>query len=801
MKQIQIIFTLLFAFFITDAHSQSNLQEIKGIIIDSVKKHPIQYVTITVLRLSDSLFVKGTVSKENGNFVANLTEGNYLIRFSILGYKTRFIPVTVILNNNIDLGVYSLQQSVNALEEVLVQADKPIYKLEADKKIYITKNDPSIQSAFAADALQNVPGVSVDANGSISIFGAGASIFVNGHPLKKDNEKLRMYLEQLPASRIEQIEVISNPSAKYKASNTVGIVNFVLDKKPTDDNLVCLGTLFTNRPSYGIFGSYVVSKKKWNFSISNVLSHTNTFNNSYTKGFAISNNDTSYYNELSTNLESENIIYGFDGSFNYTINEKSSIGISSYSDFIWSTNKTKTDLLKKFDAPQRIVGNKSTDAFYNGSDLSVNYRYAINNEGHELYIEAYYTGTHENLISNQVNSYFANLYEKERIIDNVKNNPTVYFSGTYTLPFFAKYQFETGINLSPYAVTSESFLTDTTSSQSSTFLLCDILSRKYTQRNPSSEVWMTFSGAVGKFNYNLGLRNEYVANNFDYSLPNLKIKKTYNNLYPSVHISYNFPNKHSVSASYSRRVVSSANYLSPYIDRTEEEYISTGNPELNQAPTNSFEVNYLKDFNSKINLSLTLYSRQTTNAIASVSKTVFDSYYLRQIILNTWVNASNENFSGANLDLGWVLSPKLRIKWNTDLYYKEISTHYNNEIFLFNHWTWKSRMNIRYKMNEQLLIQFSGNYNSTSLDLFKRSIASYSLNMTLKADFFKNKFTVALISRDLLKTIITKSEYSSPEIYQFYSKSYLSRVFQLTAVWKFGNLKYESKAKLEKLGS
>ncbi|MBR3558041.1 MAG: TonB-dependent receptor plug domain-containing protein [Bacteroidales bacterium] len=216
---------------------------------------PLSFTNCVLLRQKDSTFVMGVTSKDNGDFIFDgVDSGGYFLRITAVGHETHWQPVAV--PPSIKLGTISMQRTSTMLNTVSVSAQRPLYSADGEKTFYHVEDDPSVQTGTASDALQNAPGVEVDAEGNITYRGKSAvEVWLNGRPSNMDGEALKQYIKTLPASGIKRIEVLSNPSARYGTSGS--IINIVTDGRNPLNQLLSVGFKASTGPRFSPWVSYV----------------------------------------------------------------------------------------------------------------------------------------------------------------------------------------------------------------------------------------------------------------------------------------------------------------------------------------------------------------------------------------------------------------------------------------------------------------------------------------------------------------------------------------------------------------
>ena len=249
---------------IASAAMAQNNYTLHGSVADA-KGEALPFTNCVLLHEADSSFAYGTTGDMDGRFsISNISGGSYLLRITFMGYLPHWQRLEI--DNDIDLGSVVLDKNATLLKEVKITASRPLYSADGEKVFYNVGDDPSVQSGNATDALQNAPGVEVDAEGNIKYRGgAEVSIWINNKPSHLKAESLKQYLKSLPAGTLQRIEVIAHPSAKYHTQNCV--VNIITTAKVKRNELLCLGLNANSKPQVGPWVDYVWSNEKVRFNV------------------------------------------------------------------------------------------------------------------------------------------------------------------------------------------------------------------------------------------------------------------------------------------------------------------------------------------------------------------------------------------------------------------------------------------------------------------------------------------------------------------------------------------------------
>ena len=332
MKKIAC-FILLSSYLLVLTSLQAQNLSVKGTVRDAKTGEVLPMVNVGLMRVADTVFVRGAATEFDGAFhIKDVKPGKYLLQASFVGYEKYLKELEV--RGNLDKLEISLKGGTT-LGEVKIVAEKPLYVMDGEKNMYNTKEDVSIQTGTASDALQNAPGVEVDAEGNITLRGVSSvEIWVNDRPSHMNEEALKQYIKQMPANAIERIEVITNPSARY--STTGGVINIVTNQKITRNELLCVGVRARTSPSVSPWMSYVWANEKVdvNLYLNADYSH-HRMEGDGTNTLFTDNGDTSRFQSSNRKTEANNL-GGYTGlNLNWNITDKTHLstwmGVYPYS--------------------------------------------------------------------------------------------------------------------------------------------------------------------------------------------------------------------------------------------------------------------------------------------------------------------------------------------------------------------------------------------------------------------------------------------------------------------------------------
>ncbi|MCR4827476.1 MAG: outer membrane beta-barrel protein, partial [Bacteroidales bacterium] len=566
---------------------------VKGTLVDSLNQDKLFYVSVGIVTTDSTMQEMGVAYTEaDGSFsISGVPSGSYLLRASYLGYETLDILITVPAGRaTVDLGTIRMKNTSTTLEGISVTATKPVYMVDGEKTLYNVSEDPSVQTGTASDALQNAPGVEVDVEGNITLRGVSSvEIWINDKPSHLNEEGLKTFIQQLPANSLERIEVITNPSARYSAKGTGGIINIVTSSKIKKNSFVSFGISGSSQPDVRPWVSYVWSNNK--LSLNFYINAYYSFQKTSTQSRALRFNeqmDTSSATWGTSLQRRHSVSSGFYFNGDYEFDTLNSISFWAGGYPSWGKSSTSTQTLRSeyLYNPDVYSYESAEGSQYGGGGGygGIYYEHKFKKEGHK--ISADLSG---NTYYYNAKRYFIREYDKQTYLNrNKKSGATssmynVYASIDYTYPYHKNGELSVGVD-GYYNFASEVIRQDTLLAGTLQDYQIDSLRLQDSEeRNYSFTAYATLQHKFGNFTLKGGLRSEY--EHFDYRIlnsPTDNVKKAYCSLYPSLHLSYRTESMHNFKLSYTRRVQNPyAEQLTTFISYDEESY-SIGNPGLKQ---------------------------------------------------------------------------------------------------------------------------------------------------------------------------------------------------------------------------
>jgi len=774
MKKIILFFLLSISLNLV-AQSTKKIS-IKGTIVDNTTNAPLEFATAILLK--SNTIVTGVSTNEKGEFNLNATEGSYTIRLEYIGYKSVELP-TKNYTKNLQLGNIKLDEESSQLDEIQITAEKSTVEYKLDKKVFNVGKDLISKGGSVNDILNNVPSVNVDAEGGISLRGNGnVRILINGKPsvLTSNNG-----LAQIPAENIEKVEVSTNPSSKYGAEGTAGIINVIL-KRNKKGGFSSSIQLTTGSPVNNAL-NYNVNYKTEKFNIFSNLSHTNmrlpgTLD--YFQTNTDSQNITSSTKQhvgIERNYKMNNVYVGGD----YYINDKNTLTFSYYFrsnvsnhitdysyDFLGSNQQIESTILStnKYKEPQKA------------NQIEVNYVKTFEKPGQKFTANIQYDFWNDDENENITRKQTFPIVSVENSLKSrdVESSKDLLFQADYVLPIFEKSRLEMGIKGEIRRINSDYKVWDNA-------VLVDSLDNLLHYDEKIYGAYLQYGNREKKFQYSLGLRMEHSDTKSTDRKNVFFNHKKYTDLFPTVHLTYNFSDSNSLQLSYSKRITRPRFWqLNPFGGIADKNNVRYGNPDLNPMYTNSFEIGTLKRWRG-FTINPSIYYQRSTN--------IFEMITYRNnsnTIITTPVNLGSENRYGAELVSTYSPYKWWRLSADVNFYGFNQKGSYKNINYDSNNNTWTSRLNSTMKFTD-FSLQSTVNYVGarTSGQTHTESVAWFNLGMS--KDFSNDKMTLTLNANNLFNSRETRRFISGDKYALQVNSNNSQRRITATFIYRFNRSK------------
>ena len=783
---VQIIFLTGIAF--------SNLPEskgkLKGIVIDSEKKEGLEYATISVYRNGDNRLVTGTVTDMYGHFkFENLEPGNYYLVVAFLGMNDQKIENISIENMevNVNVGKIFLSPSAKNLGEVEIVSKRAPVEYMIDKKVITVDRQITSTSGSAVDVLENVPSVKVDVEGNVTLRGSsGFTVLVDGKPTILDPSDA---LRQIPASTIENIEIITNPSVKYRPDGSSGIINIITKKNHLDG---LSGIVNLNAGMYGAYGGDVLLS--YRFKKLNVFAGAN-YNKRTRPGTSFSKRET-------YSLDTTFFVYSTGDRDREWIGKNIKAGIefdASQNDYLslagtfgnWNMEGNSNLLYTEWTYPASFSDNYSSfeTSARGGNYYELNGAYQHkfpNKKGHQLNFNANYQYRNADEYSQSELTDTAGILNNGK--KNVETGPSkdVNMKLDYTLPLREKDKFEAGFE-SRNDISEDSTKLYFLDPETGDFILQPEFSHLTNYYENIYAVYGLYAGYVNNFGYQLGLRGEYTDRTIKSSGESDFVLDGWD-YFPTIHLSYDLPKDMQIMASYSRRIDRPHGWeLEPFITWQDEFNVRKGNPDLLPELIDSYDASFLKKLD-KGSFSTDVYFKVTHNKSERVQ-----SVFIENVIMNTVENVGEDYSLGAEFLFNYNIFKWWEIDFSGTYYYYKIVGDLYDAPFERTSNNWNSRFNNTFNAWKDLQIQLNSSYNSGSVTAQGTSSGFYQLDAAAKISFLKKTLSATLQARDIFGTALRENISRGEGFYTYNKYQPKAPVVSVTLSYRFNNYKQSRK--------
>lgn len=786
---IRTLFTLLILFPVT-LFAQKSGTTINGIIVDKSTSAPVEFATVELLERSDSTQLNGLVTNVKGEFLlTGILPGAYLLRSTFLGYEKVYIPIVIgTEQRKINIGSIEIKALAITVDEVVVTAKKEMLNTSIDRKVYNVSQDLMAQSGTASDILKNVPSIEVDMDGQVSLRGSSdVMILINGRPSPLMGKSRAEVLQQLPANAIERIEVITNPSARYRPDGTSGMINIVMKKNVKGGwNGSILGNVGNrDRRNAGINLNYKPGKLNvfTNYSLrKDTRLRYNDIDRQYPGSSAVATNR--YYKEHTQSYSpslSHLITLGAD----YTPNGHNSFGISGN----YTTRAIeRSDKINKYfyDAAYQLTSQydrlRQGPEWQHEFDGTVFWEHGFKEEDHSLRVELNISKQQE-----QEDNHFNNVYtfpSPASTFDNTlirQGEKQQQVTVDYTNPLSESSKLEAGYAGS-FRQQDLDFYGETFVPERNAFVKDIVKTNRFLPQQYIHAFYTTYQKSYEAFSYTVGLRAEQTLFNGVLVNRDSTVRNNYFKVYPTLHLAYKLTNGE-VQVNYSRRVHRpDGDELNPFPEYQDPYNIRTGNPKLLPEIIHSIEMGY-KWQNKIFSFVPGLYYRYKENGFTSVTKALSDS-----VLLTISQNLSNDRSAGLELILSASTGRFFSANLSTNFFYNQINAGNLGFVGKRSIFSMSANFVSTFTLTPTTSLQISTNYRSARLTAQGKNYPSFVFNTGIRQDIFKKKASITFTASNLLNTLQQKTELDTPTLKQTAIGRRDPRIIYLGISYRFGKI-------------
>lgn len=727
---------------------------VTGVVIDSNANHGVEYATVALLATEGEKVVTGNISDESGAFtIENIPTGSYKVRVTLMGYGTKTIEDIKITNQllRVNLGNILISSTALMMEGAEITAQRDQIQFHVDKTVVNVDKMNTPAGGSAIDILRNTPSVTVDMDNNVSLRGnEGVQILIDGRPSGISATRL---LEQLPATAIERIEIVTNPSARYDAEGTAGVINIILKKS---DALNFNGMVMANigtRDNYSASVSTNYRKNGWNF----YANYDNRFFSRIGTGFSertnILSTGTQFLDEdrdFRWKGISHNIKTGIDYTYERFHNFATSITYNIGDNERYSDTKTLSFLNSNPVTNQVSFSNFNDDSY--NLEFTLGYKRTFEVKDKEFRVDFYvskdeddeYTSRYANNFDPATNAFLGQL----DVINTVNLEPT--FNTTldisYVLPFSDDEKMEVGYKGTYRDRENDYTETDVTTSS--------VLRDDFIYKQLVNAAYGLYQNKIGSFKYQLGLRVEQSNSEGTQQVGNIKNTQDYIDFFPTLNFSQELAEGNELRLSYSRRINRPRmNFINPFIRYMNPTQAMIGNPAIKPEYINSFELGYGL-FLDRASLIATSFYREINDQISRVS-------YIDNagVTFNTFDNIQKQKTYGFELSGTYVPFAFLNFNGGASYFKSEYEGTVTGGSRNSGGDAWFTRLSTTVRLPYDFDIQMNANFASAMITPQGTTKGRVFSDIGIKKTLFDKALTLSLRATDPFKTMQFSSEY------------------------------------------
>ncbi len=769
---------------------------VTGTVTDAKTGKPVEFATVALFTKATNQPAKAGQTGLDGKFNLNaLADGDYILRITFVSYATYTKDSITIsaANKAYNLGNIKLAPANSVLKEVVVSAPRSTIQLGVDKKVFSVDQSLVSQGGSATDLLTSVPSVQVDVDGNVNLRGSSnVRVLINGKQSALTGSSVSDILQSLPASSIENIEVITNPSSKYDPEGQSGIINIVLKKNA---RIGFNGTVSATAGTQETYNGNIAlgyQTEKFNLYTNYSYRHGKRQGNGFTNRQTFLGADTLFQDQQQDQsfiFNSHNVRAGID----WNAGDKTTLSLSGNVN-TRSRDRYQTGLTDLFGQSRERTQSTMQDNSSNGSgtnyDINLDLDQKFKRKGEQLTANIGYSNGDEDNYDylNTTYSYYnpassrsflQNNYNKE-----IEHNWNI--QADYVLPFADnKGKLEAGYRTT-IAKNNNDYLVDTAFTPT-------LFNRDLSQTNRFlyneyiHAVYANYQRQFGNFGLQAGLRLEdaNIRTSLIDSAATTRNNQDYFRIYPSIFLSQKLSDAQTLQLSYTRRVSRPRErQLSPFLDRSDPLNYQQGNPYLRPEDTHSFELSYINYWKA-LTLTSSVYYRLTNENFQRISTALDTSRTLTR-----FENVNSARNAGYELIAKWTFSPNFDLTGNANVYYRQIDGDAELGLQETSGYAWNANITGNIKPFKKLGIQLRYDYQGPQVIAQGKMKAMYGMDAGIKYDV-TDKLNISANARDVFNTRRFKSEINNfagqYPYYQYSERRFQTRVITFSVGYRFGS--------------
>lgn len=790
-----LVVIALFSLFASPLYGQSDEAFITGQIYNQQQK-PVPYASVAVFDSTEAYIVTGASSDSTGSFKIDVDKGSYVLRVSFISFKTFTQPFEVKAGETKSFGEIILEATSENLEEVVVRAERSQMQMSFDKRVFNVGSDITSMGGSALNVLSNVPSVVTDIDGNISLRGnESVRVLINGKPSTMVSGDVQA-LRSIPAGMIKKVEIITNPSSKYSAEGSGGIINIILKKerKLGLNGTVSAGTGYPQNHELSTNINLRNDNINWFFGGS-IDFRSDPESGSSFQRFA--GPDTTYmYREQTEATESE-VDGGIRLGADFYLSENEILTASTYINYERGNTRediTYTDMEYSQgalygDTLERTLRENNEVTNERSFDFNLNYENKFDGNDHKLVADASFDISGENQTSNIeeiVRQGSAPLLQRT---EDSEEEMDLRFNVEYLRPLGEKGKLEAGIR-SDFEWMDNSYFVE--EQQNGRWESLPAYNDNFLYMENVNAAYAIIGSEFGRFSGQIGLRAENTRIYTEVKSTGNVNDQNYISIFPSLFLNYSFNEQQSVQISYSRRLSRPwSRMLLPFSDFSDSRSQFTGNPDLTPEFSNSFEAGYLHYWNTG-SLLTSFYYRHRTDVFERITEQD------QGIIRIFPINLATEEAWGIEFSADQEIASSLTLTGNANLFRSNSFGRYKEQVFSSEAQSFQARMRLRWEINDAWNYEASMRYRGPRETTQGHRAGMKMIDTGISHEIWDGKALISLNVRDLLNSqnynnTVTNDGKPNTSFYSRRQFSWSSRSFSIDFRYFFGKNKEQGR--------
>lgn len=810
MRIYIVILLSMFFLPLINAQESANPYLIKGKVIDEQTNTPLEFSAVTAYSATDKTLISGDITDEDGYFEIEATAGVFYLVIEFISYHPSTIENVILTSQNrvVDLGEILLSTNAASLQAVEIVAEKSTTTFNLDKRVFNVGQDLANRGGTATDILDNVPSVTVDIDGNVSLRGSdNVRILIDGRPSGLIGTRGSDGLKAIAANMIDRVEVITNPSARYEAEGMSGIINIVL-KKDTKAGLNGSFEVSGGYPeTYGTGVNLNYRKGRTNFFVNYGLN----FGNSPATGYTyqeIFNGDAADATYSTRDTKRKNISNSIRGGIDFSLSDSEvltgyflyrkrksdNIALVNYYDHHFAAGDPRgSQLIPRADYTGRVEDETQSYPFH---EYKLDYTKKYKRQGRELLASAQYSQYGGTELSDYNEAfYLGGIAQGDKILqrsENDEGNKNFIASVDYTHPFGKDSKFETGLRSELKRIDNKYIVEEFGDND---WFTVPGFSNQFIYDEDIHAGYAIYGSKINNFSYQAGLRAEYTDLKTELVETHQQNPRNYFSFFPSGHINYELPGDNQLQVSYSRRIRRPHFWhLNPFYSYADNRNTTSGNPLLNPEFTDSYEIGHLKYWTNG-NIGTNVYYRHTTDVIQRITQFFPDGTTLSQPI-----NLGTGNYTGLEFLVAYNPYKWLRLDGNINAFKSVVNGTYEGQDYGIDGFSWYGRVGGKASFWKNAEFQARLNYRGPQDIPQGTRKALYIVDIAFSKDFLNNNATLTIATRDLFNSRRRNTELLTEEFYQRVNSQWRRAPIMATLSYRLNTSKPKKKPGMNSQG-